>query len=131
MTKYSDSATLNFCRSVLSNARAVLFTWPRPHQYISANTHARTTRNIAAMLAARRPYSLIFDGGNSRRAVFSEYASWRQFTFSTASIKLRLFVSTHAGDTALIPMVPRRSPDPVGGRPFHGACLTSRCTTMP
>jgi len=54
-----------------------------------------------------------------------------QFTFSTASMKLRLFVSTQDSETAAMPIVPSRSPVPVGGRPFHGACLTSRCTTIP
>src|SRR5262245_9105974 len=54
-----------------------------------------------------------------------------QLALSTASMKLSVLVSTHAADTALMPIVPSRSPVPVMGRPFQGAALTSRWTTIP
>src|SRR2546422_1052001 len=67
-------------------------------------------------------------GGTQTR---EKIAALHQLAFSTASIKLRLLVSTHAADTAGVPMVPSRAPGPVGGRPLPGAGLTSPRTTMP
>src|SRR5882672_10759470 len=63
-----------------------------------------------------------------RRATAGQDA---QLTLSTASMKLKVLVSTHSTDTASTFIVPMRSVLLVTARPLVGEGLMSRATAMP